>query len=624
MNLKFSVKYNVNRGCLIQVKDYYTTFYKVSQSKIRGSYKIYILKNWVNNTQFVLQKGYTIYINYGSNNKIYQKYNQTTNNFTNGLNSFDIDDIYHEQMNIINDINLNDIKIEGKTYIEISLNNPIKYEFKSGLPVIIMFNPKNDSSYTRCQLDGNYDVPFQQISDEIRNDNSIITNCLATQNMIVNNEWYTKIYYQSEKNLDIYGINNCGVKGINNLSKKEVYITGMKGLCIPNIGFQQIERNYYNSSEVTFEMNQDNKYIKPVPNNTYKLVHIQKQDNGEILDDTYDLPIPGYFETIYCNNTPDQLDEWIDYYENLQWFFAFEIENKDINDIEKFKNIDLFQNMYLTDIQVISENILVRFDKLCTVIKLENTGQIFEGYKIYKIYFISTIKNIVNNFLYSKLHYQTFYTNNININENDLILSTNDKIYNFKILYFGYRESIDFDYSNNLKKNNFHSITIKGRYQGFGGTISFDNKSSIFDEITFNISDIKKEYNTIELDLHSNNNIVCSYFRNNNTGFRQTISDVYKQNYNKNPINNTLINPIFSGFAQTPLQINNEKKNPNEILEYYDIFPSKFGYLGDEGVIYKKKIYKPQDIQVNDYIYLCFKNIESNITVDLVTLLFQN
>lgn len=615
MNLKFSIKYNVNRGCLIQVKDYYTTLYKVSQSKIRGTYKIYILKNWVSDKQFVLKKGYTIYINYGSNNTIYQKYNQTTNNFTNGLNSFDIDDIYHEQMNIINDINVNSINIEGKTYIELTLNNPIKYEFKSGIPVIIMFNPTNDSSYTRCELDDNYDVPFQQISDEIRNDNSIITNCLATQNIIVNNEWYTKIYYQSEKNLDIYGINNCGIKGINNLSKKEVYITGMKGFCIPNIGFQQIERNYYNSSEVTIEMNQKNKYIKPVPNNTYKLENIQKVDSSEILDNTYDLPIPGYFETIYCNNTPDQLDEWIDYYENIQWFFAFEIQNKDINDIEKFKNIDLFQNYYQTDLTAF-DNILVQFDKLCTVVKIENTGDIFEGYKIYKIYFISNIKNIVNNFFYSKLYYQTLFSNTTYLKSFDLILSTNDKIYNFKMLYFGLRESIDCNYSNNLKKNNFHSVTIKGRYQGFGGTISFDNKSSIFDEISFNISDIKKEYNTIELDLHSNNSLVCSYFRNNNTGFRQTISDIYKQNYNKNPINNTLINPIFSGFAQTPLQINNNIQNPNEILEYYDIFPSKFGYLGDEGVIYKKRIYKPQDINVNDYIYLCFKNIESNITVE--------
>jgi len=613
INLKFSVKYNVNRGSLIQVNNYYTTIYKIAQSKIKSTYKIYILKNWKNDKQFVLKKGYTICINYGSFNSIYQRYNQNTNNFDNGLNSFDIDDIVHEQTNIITDINLNNITIDGKTYIEISLNSPIKYEFKSGLPVIIMFNPENISSYTRCQLKDNYDVPFQQISDEIINNNSISTNCLSTQNIIVNNEWYTKIYYQSEKNLDIYGINNRGVKGINNLSKREVYISGMKGFCLPNIGFQQIERNYYNSSEVTIEMNQNNKYIKPVPNNTYRLVQIQKQDNNTILDDTYDLPIPGFFETIYCNNTPDQLDEWIDYYENIQWFFAFEIQNKDINDIENFKNIDLFQNYY--NVQEF-DNVDITFDRLCTILKIENTGQIFENYKIYKIYFTSTIKNTINNFFYSNIDYKTIYSKSVELNTYDLILSTHDKIYNFHLLYFGLRESVDVNFSSNLKKNNYHSIIIKGRFQGFGGTISFDSKSSIFDEITFNITDIKKDYNTIELDLHSNNNIICSYFRNNNTGFRQTISDVYKQNYNKNPINNTSINPIFSGFSQTPLQIYNIIENPNEIIDYYDIYPSKFGYLGDEGIIYKKRIYKPQDINVNDYIYLCFKNIKSNITVE--------
>jgi len=374
-----------------------------------------------------------------------------------------------------------------------------------------------------------------------------------------------------------------------------------------------LSRNYYNSSEVTIEMNQNNKYIKPVPNNTYRLVQIQKQDNNTILDDTYDLPIPGFFETIYCNNTPDQLDEWIDYYENIQWFFAFEIQNKDINDIENFKNIDLFQNYY--NVQEF-DNVDITFDRLCTILKIENTGQIFENYKIYKIYFTSTIKNTINNFFYSNIDYKTKYSKSVELNKYDLILSTHDKIYNFHLLYFGLRESVDVNFSSNFKKNNYHSIIIKGRFQGFGGTISFDSKSSIFDEITFNITDIKKDYNTIELDLHSNNNIICSYFRNNNTGFRQTISDVYKQNYNKNPINNTSINPIFSGFSQTPLQIYNIIENPNEIIDYYDIYPSKFGYLGDEGIIYKKRIYKPQDINVNDYIYLCFKNIKSNITVE--------
>jgi len=613
INLKFPVKYNVNRGCLIQIKDYYTTIYKTPNSKIKDSYKIYILKNWYSDKQFVLKTGYTITINYCSHNSIYQNYNQNTNNFTNMLTSFEIDDIINEQTNIIKAINPNNIIIEGKTYIEISLNSPLKYEFKSELPIVIMFNPLNNSSYTRCQLVGDFDVPFQEISDTIANDNNILTNCLSTQNIIVNNEWYTKIYYQSEKNIDLYQINNAGIKGINCLSSKEVYISGMKGFCYSNIGFQQIERNFYNSDEVTFETNQSNPYLKPVPNNTYPLVYFQKEDNTDILDSKYDNDIPGYFDTIYSNTTPDQLDEWIDYYENIKWFYAYENEKKTI-DVDTLKKIDLF---FINENGLKSSpNTLVTFDKLGTLLKIEDTNEVFEGFKIYKVYILMNIKNLMNNFLYSQLNFNTLFFANPNDPKNVIILSTKDKLYNFKIIYFGVRESVDVDYSNTLKKNNFHCITIKGRFQGFGGTISFNTKSSIFDDISFNITNVNRKYNTIELDLASNKDIICSYFRNNSTGFRRTIFDIYKQNYNKSPINNTLINPIFSGFNTTPLQIFNDINNPNEVLTFNNIFPSKYGYIADEGMIYKKKIYKPQDVKVNDYIYLCFNNIETNIVVE--------
>jgi len=613
INLKFPVKYNVNRGCLVQIKDYYTTIYKTPNSKIKGSYKLYILKNWYTDKQFVLKPGYTVTINYCSHNSIYQNYNQKSNNFTDMLTSFEIDDIINEQTNIINSINPNTITIEGKTYIEILLNSPLKYEFKSELPIIIMFNPLNNSSYTRCQLAGDFDVPFQQISDTIANDNNILTNCLSTQNIIVNNEWYTKIYYQSEKNIDLYQINNAGIKGINNLSNKQVYISGMKGFCCTNIGFQQIERNYYNSDEVTFENNQQNPYLKPVPNDIYKIVYFQKEDNNDILDSKYDNDIPGYFDTIYSNTTPDQLDEWIDYYENIRWFYAFENENKNI-DVATFKKIDLF---YINENHIKSApNTLVTFDKLCSVLKIEDTNEVFEGFKLYKVYIVMNIKNIMNNFLYSQLIFNTIFFSNPNQPNNVIILSTKDKLYNFKIIYFGLRESVDVDYSNTFKKNNFHSITIKGRYQGFGGTISFNTKSSIFDDISFNITNVNRKYNTIELDLAANKGIICSYFRNNSTGFRRTIFDIYKQNYNKNPINNTLINPIFSGFNTTPLQLFNYIQNPNELLTFNNIFPSKYGYIADQGMIYKKKINKPQDVKVNDYIYLCFNNIETNNIVE--------
>ena len=618
INLKFHVKYSVNRGQLIQIKDYYTTLYKQPDSKIKNKYKLYMLENWRSDTQFVLNTGYTIHINYGSYNPIYQKYIKNTNNFTDQLYSFDADDIVHEETNTIEKIG-NLIEIEGKKYREIILSNPIKYEFKSGLPLIICFNPQNNSSYTPCKTTASsYDVPFEIITDKISNNNDILTNGLSTQNIIVNGEWYTKIFYQSEKNIDLYGISTGGIKSLNNLSSRQVYISGMKGYIVSNLGFQNIERNYYNSIEVNIEDNQNNINIKPVPDGLYDLVFIQKEDNTAILDNIYDIKIPGYFETIYNNNSPEQSDEWIDYYQNIRWYYAVEKDKKYIVE-EDLKNIDLYQ--YSDEYSNFNElqSVTIKFDKLCRVIKVENTGNQYNGFVIYKIYVILNIKNIINNFLYDKQVFNTKYAELMEFIEQipyNTILSTKDKGYNLKIIYYGIRESVDLDYSKTIKPINYYSITIKGRYHGFGGCISLNSKNTIFNNIPYKITDINTKYNTIELDLNNNLNIYCSFYRYNSTNISQNISNVYKQNYNKNPVNNTSINPAFTGFNQTPLQIDNLIFNPNEIINYYDIFPSKLGYLANSGIVFKKKINQPVNTKIYDYIYLCFKNLESNTTVE--------
>jgi hypothetical protein len=617
INLKFPVKYSVNRGQLIQIKDYYTTIYKQPDSKIKNKYKLYIQENWRSDKQFVLNTGYTIHINYGSYNPLYQKYIKNTNNFTDQLYSFDADDIVHEETNTIEKIG-NQIEIDGKKYRELVMTKPIKYEFKSGLPIIICFNPQNNSSYTACKTTtSSYDVSFEVITDKISNNNDILTNGLATQNIIVNGEWYTKIFYQSEKNIDLYGISTSGIKSLNNLSSRQVYISGMKGYIVSNLGFQNIERNYYNSIEVNIEDNQNNTNIKPVPDGLYNLVFIQKEDNTSILDNIYDIPIPGYFDTIYNNNSPEQSDEWIDYYQNIRWYYAIEKGNNNILDL---KNIDLYQySDKYSETGNELQSVTIKFDKLCKVIKVENTGNSYKGSTIYKVYVILNIKNIINNFLYDKQVFNTKYAESTDYEEQlpyNTLLSTKDKGYILKIIYYGIRESVDQDYSKSLKPINYYSITIKGRYHGFGGCISLNSKNTVFNNIPYMITDINAKYNTIELDLNNNLNIYCSFYRYNSINISQNISNVYKQNYNKNPVNNTSINPAFSGFNQTPLQIDNLIFNENEIINYYDIFPSKLGYLANSGIVFKKKINQPVNTKIYDYIYLCFKNLESNTTVE--------
>ena len=96
----------------------------------------------------------------------------------------------------------------------------------------------------------------------------------------------------------------------------------------------------------------------------------------------------------------------------------------------------------------------------------------------------------------------------------------------------------------------------------------------------------------------------------------QSIADVYKQNYNKSSIKTTQNNPAFTGFNQVPLQKDNQFTETNEIINYYDIYPSKFGFLADSGIIYKKTINQPLSTKTYDYIYLCFKNIESDVVVE--------
>ena len=52
------------------------------------------------------------------------------------------------------------------------------------------------------------------------------------------------------------------------------------------------------------------------------------------------------------------------------------------------------------------------------------------------------------------------------------------------------------------------------------------------------------------------------------------------------------------------------------IIDNYDIIPSKIGYITRTGKIFKKKINKLFSTDVMDYIFLCFKNIDSKYIVE--------
>jgi hypothetical protein len=225
------------------------------------------------------------------------------------------------------------------------------------------------------------------------------------------------------------------------------------------------------------------------------------------------------------------------------------------------------------------------------------------------------IKNLVSLFLATKYNMITLFSYNYNEILYNTILTTINQTHKIKIIYYGFRESVDYDYSNSFKRYNYYSITIKGRYQGYGGNIIFETPNSVFNSIPYTVSQVKTEYNTIELNLQLNYNLFLSFYRFNTTGYRQNIDKIYKKNYNKNGIKTTQNNPAFTGFNQTPMQYDNTYTNSNEIIEYYDIYPSKYGFLANNGYIYKKTINQPLTARTNDFFYLCIKNLESDVYV---------
>lgn len=613
INLKYELKYNVIRGMLIQIKDYATTIYKPNDFILKNTNTIMVLQNWNNEKQFLLKSGFTICINYGSYNSIYKKYINEYNNLSDKISlGQDNDHNIYEETNLITGVSPSMKIIGGKKYWELTLLNPLKYEYTSGLPIIFRFNPTNNSSFYPCisEYSTPHDVPYESISDTIVNNNDILTNGLATQSFISNDEWYTKIFYQSEKNIDLYDLNPCGVKTLNNLSKRKINISGMKGYVVPNIGFQSIERNYYNSNEINLEDSQMNSYIKPVPDGAYDLAQIQKEHDLNILNHTNDITIPGYYKPIYNDNSPEQSDEWIDNFNNVRWFYAVEDTN---NNISTLKNVDLYQ-LNPPDNTTHQEPETL-FNKLCYLISVVPTNTFFNNKNVYKVYVMLNIKNLVSLFLATKYNMITQFSQNYNDILYNTILTTRDQSHKIKIIYYGFRESVDYDYANTFKRYNYYSITIKGRYQGYGGNIIFETPNSVFNSIPYTVSKIKTEYNTIELNMQTNYNLFLSFFRFNTTGYRQNIDKIYKKNYNKNAIKTTQNNPAFTGFNQTPMQYDNAYTNANQIIEYYDIYPSKFGFLANNGYIFKKTINQPLTTRTNDFFYLCIKNLESDVHV---------
>jgi hypothetical protein len=615
LTLKYPLKYPLIRGMPILIKDYYTTLYKEPNSSIVGKNNIYIEKNWVDNNQMKLDINYVIKINYGSYNPIYNSYINSGNN--KHLLTYEFDDNIHEETNIIKSISntyITNPKDISKQYINIELLRPLKYEFASGIPVIIMTQPASVASTFGTDDPPNNIPPYEFIDDSMYNINSIACNCLSTQNIIVNGEWYTKIFYQGERSMDIYGISQEGSKAYPITTSRKVNITGMKGHVIPSVGFQELERSYYNSPLVDIETDQHNLYIKPVPNGIYKLESTIKEDNMNFMENVlYDLPIPGHYEPMYTASSPEQSGEWIDNQVNYRWIYC--MASMDIT--TKSGYIDLFTYTPVVFAETTTE-FNPMMDYLSTFIYAEATTYMYNTKPVYKVYMRSNVSNNASHFM------NNTFTSTNRVTDEDMQLILTDKNITFQItpIYYLQNASIfSSKYQNDIRYN---YIVIKGRYQGYGGSICNENTNDIINNIEYTVKSVVAKESTIVLDLDDNSDIYISFYRFLNKGVSDTIDTIYFPNYNHSSIKTTQNNPAFASSIITPFQYRLDDYDKNILQEEYSIYGIRFGPLAFNGVLYKKTINQIFSTETLDYIFICFKNIDTNVVVELTNPIGSN
>ena len=155
-----------------------------------------------------------------------------------------------------------------------------------------------------------------KMAPTIIDNNHIKHNFLATQNVLIRGEWYTKIFYQGPNVIENITVKDGeygeGANAFNKYTQKEVYISGMKGMSIPNISFDNYasyvtDRATLNS--VTTKTSYNIAQITPVPDGFHKLYPNIEQDNTPyLLTDSYNIPIKGGFYSL--NKTPYQIENY--------------------------------------------------------------------------------------------------------------------------------------------------------------------------------------------------------------------------------------------------------------------------------------------------------------------------
>jgi hypothetical protein len=189
---------------------------------------------------------------------------------------------YREQLN----------RITAKSGTTLTLQNTLVQTYKSGTYVVKM-------------------------SPTILDNNTVKHNYLATQNVLIRGEWHTKIFYQGPDMMEDIRVKDGeyseGANAFNKYSQKELYISGMKGMSIPQLSFDNhseyiTDRN--NLSSVTTKTSYHIEQTIPVPDGFYTTYPNIEQDGRDyLMTDYYNIPIKGGF---YVENTTP-------YEKNMYW-----------------------------------------------------------------------------------------------------------------------------------------------------------------------------------------------------------------------------------------------------------------------------------------------------------------
>jgi hypothetical protein len=436
-------------------------------------YKIYIKKsifsssvnqNNLNNDQFYsnyISKGDILCFDWAINRNI--KYNEHINPPYQLSENCNIEDLcslrYTTQFNRVSDIDYN----INSSEILITLEY-VPYIWYNTLTTFIIFKKTNHKTGL---LNNNSFIESQNGTDLLTK-NSIKYNCLSTQPFLVNNKWFTKIFYQGNKcmspeytyqntkkhyNNNIKNSWNTGTQAYNTLSSRKVYIRDMKGINLPYIplptefnNYNQLINNNLSDVSVKYNIPLNIEQITPVKNGEYIIQPPIKSDLTHYLS-LKSININGYFSHDYelfdkYNNEEIDIDTIIDNYNNRKKIEIWsDIASSETNKHFNYHSIVL-EGIYLGYGGYIEE----RYSEINNIVNST------EGYKILDI-----SSDNQSNKLIIDLEEQML---NLDISKTDLSMFDSNRVdfINSEVLF-----EIQYD---NLNNNLFNNIKL-----GEGGEI---------------------------------------------------------------------------------------------------------------------------------------------------------